>query len=225
MSELKTIDSHVSFLRKMIKQYSDDSSYDDEFLYKVFIDSRNVILGRKIEEGKYNNPFNEQKLYVPLKVEEYEQCLPNGTICKVNKSLFKIPSYFTTKYGPAFKVMTFGGRNISGGNLQDFYNLQFTKTRKEDALYEIKDDYLVIFNNNNLKAILIVGTAEDPLEFAQFPRCNADGTYTDKTCFDPHTQVIPLDSKLNDAVYELCLNKLGFTMKVKEDIANDSISE
>ena len=224
MSELRTIDSHVSFLRKMIKQFSDDTSYDDEFLYKIFIDSRNTILGRKFEEGKYNNPFNLQKLYVPLDLVEYEECLPDGTICKVRRSRYKIPTYFSSKFGDSFKVMTFGGKNISSGNLQDSYNLQFTRTRQEDALYEITNGYLTIFNNNHLKSVLIIGPAEDPLEFAEFPRCNPDGTETDQTCFDPHSQVIPLDAKLNDAVYELCLKKLGFSLQAREDEENDHIS-
>lgn len=225
MSELRTISSHIGYLRTLIKQTSDDSIFDDELLYKTFIDARSTLLARLLETNKNRSPFNYQTLYVPLTLTEFEECLPDGTICKVRKSNYKLPRFFSTKHKDVFKVTTFSGHELNYGSLLEASLMKYTKTMADKGLYEIRDGYLIIHNDVNLKAVLVKGIAENPLEISEFPKCNADGTFTDQTCFNPENEEIPMDGDLNTACYQLCLETLGVPFKLPEDLSNNNKSE
>lgn len=226
MSELRTIDAHIGELRKLIKQFSDDSMYDDEFLYKIFIEARATILGRQLEQLKYNSRWNWMTLIIPLEKVDYfeDNSFPEGVVCQVRRSKYKIPRPFVTKLREQFKVLTLAGDEISYGTLLDAGHLKHTKTMQNKMLWEIKDDYLVIHNNLQIKAVPVRGIFEDPLEVAEFPKYSTSGEYEDETCYDPHTQHIPLDMDLNDACYTQCLKKLGLVAPFAEDRSNNDAS-
>jgi len=226
MSERRTILSHTDTIRKLIKQFSDDSVFDQEFLYKLFIDSRAVLLNRNTDKLQYNSEWNFQTFPVPLDIAEYviDVNLPEDVICKIRKSRWKIPRPFTTKMQDVISITTYDGVPISKGDAFKASLLKYTRTMVDKPLYEIQNDYLILHNTLTLKAVKIRIIAADPLEVAQFPRCNTDGTYTDQTCFNIDNEFIPLDPEFNDPVYALCLQKLGFTYKLPEDQSNNSKS-
>lgn len=225
MSELQTISAHIGYLRTLIKQFSDDSMFDDEVLYKTFIDARATLLSRLLETNKNRSPFNYQTLYVPLELADFEECLPDGTLCKVRKSTYKIPRFFSTKHKDVFKVTTFSGKELTYGSLLESTLLQYTKTMAGSAVYEIRDEYLYIHNDPMLKAVLIKGIAENPLDIAEFPRCDANGVFSDQTCFNPENEVIPMDADLNSTCYQLCMQLLGIPFTMPEDRSNNDKSE
>lgn len=226
MSELRTIDAHIGELRKLIKQFSDDSVYDDEFLYKVFIEARSTILGRQLESLKYKSQWNWMTIIVPLEKADYfeDNSFPEGITCKVRKSMYKIPRPFATKLREVMQVLTLSGDTISPGNLKDAQNLKHTKTMQNQMLWEIKDEYLIIHNNLQIKALPIRAIFENPLEVAEFPKYNTSGEYVDETCFNPHIQHVPMDMDLNDACYTQVLKKLGLVAPLVEDRSNNHAS-
>lgn len=226
MSELRTIDAHIGELRKHIRQFSDDSMFDDEFLYKIFIEARATILGRQLEDLKYRSRWNWQQFIVPLDKADYyeDESFPEGLTCQVRKSKFKIPRPFSTKLREVFKVMTLAGIEISYGTLLESQLAKHSKTMGDKMFWEIKDDYLIIHNNLQIKALPVNGIFEDPLEVAEFPKYNTSGEYVDETCYNPHIQHIPMDMDLNDACYIQCLKKLGLVSPLGEDKSNNSTS-
>ncbi len=227
MADLKTISAHTATLRKLVKQFSDDSIFDEEFLFKIFLDSRAVVLNRDNNKQKYKSPWNFQEFPVPLDLAEYvvDECLEEGIICRVRKSRFKIPRPFTTLFKDVMVVSTYSGTPISQGDMFDGLRLKYTKTMQDKPLWEIQNSFLIIHNALTLKAVKIKMIAENPLEVAKFPRCNSQGIYSDQTCFHPETEVIPLDADLNDAVYGECLKKLGIAFKIPQDSSNNDNSD
>lgn len=225
MSELRTIDAHIAELRKLIKQFSDDSVYDDEFLYKIFIEARAVILGRQLEQLKYKSQWNWMTIMIPLEKVNYfeDESFPDGVTCMVRRSINKIPRPFATKLREVMQVLTLAGDYVSYGTLKDADNLKHTKTMQNKMLWELQNDYLIIHNNLQIKAIPLRAIFENPLEVAEFPKYNTDGELVDETCFDPHSQHIPMDMDLNDACYIQCLKKLGLGPQL-EDRSNNSAS-
>lgn len=226
MSERKSLIAHVDSLRKLIKQFSDDSIFDQEFLYKIFIDSRAVILHREMDKLQQIHQWNFQTIPIALTKAEYTEdaLLPEDTICQVRKSDYRIPSPISTKFRDVIQVTGYDGTPISWGNAFDATLLKNTRTMANKPLVEIQDMYLIIHNALTTKAIKVRGVFADPLEVWQYPRANAAGVYSDQTLLNVEEQLIPLDVELNDIIYGECLKKLGFPFKLPQDQSNNSKS-
>lgn len=226
MSERKSLIAHVDTLRKLIKQFSDDSIFDQEFLYKIFTDSRATVLHRELDKMQFIHQWNFLTVPIPLEKTDYieDVLLPESTICQVRKSLYPIPKPISTKFRDAIQVLGYDSIPISWGNAFEASLLKHTRTMANKPLAEIQDGFLIIHNSLTTKSVKIRLVPADPLECWQYPRANADKTYTDHTELQPEEQLIPLDTELNDAVYALCLEKLGFMYKIQQDQTNNAKS-
>lgn len=220
------IPEHIYKLRTLIKQYSDDSIYSDEFLYSLLKDSRNTLLEREVKKFTKDSEFHKSSGCMPLEVSTYHDCdcLPFEVKCKVLKSKFPIPKVLTGRNKELLKIMNLEGRQIIPFiTSTDLRNLKYTKTKGKGTKYGIFNQHLIIFNTLKLKAVLFEGIFEDPLELKNISFCNEEGIETQ--CYNLNTTDFPIKGSLNFSMYQICLDMLKIPLQIKSDDTNNANSE
>lgn len=220
---MATIPEHIYKLRTFIKQHSDDSLYTDELLYSILKDARNTLLERDSKKFTKDSEFHKQTICMPLIIDNYHDCncLPNEIKCKILKSKYKLPKVITGRNKEMIRVLTIDGYNhIPFIFSTDLKNLKYTKTKSKTIKYGITNNNLIIFNNLQLKVVLIEGIFEDPLELNKITFCNDNGD--EESCYDLNTSEFPLKGSLNLPMYQLSLDLLKIPLQIKEDDTNNT---
>lgn len=220
---MSAIPEHIYKLRTFIKQHSDDTLYSDEFLYSLLKDARNLLLERENKKFNKDSEFHKQVVCMPLIIDTYHDCdcLPFEVKCKVLKSKYPLPKVLTGRNKELIKVMTIDGYNeIPFTYSTDLKNLKYTRTKKKGLKYGIFNNYLVIFNNLQLKIVLIEGVFEDPLELQSISYC--DENNIEQTCYDINESDFPIKGSLSFPMYQICLDILKIPLQLKEDDTNNT---
>lgn len=223
---MAAIPEHIYKLRTFIKQHSDDSIYSDEFLYSLLKDARVTLLERENKKFTKDSEFHKQTICMPLIIDSYHdcECLPFEVKCKILKSKFALPKVLTGRNKELIRVLTIDSYSQIPFILStDLKNLKYTKTKGNGNKYGIINNYLTIFNNLQLKVVLIEGIFEDPLELSKISYCDDAGEI--QTCFDLDTTDFPIKSSLNFPMYQICLDILKIPMQLKSDDTNNANPE
>lgn len=145
--------------------------------------------------------------------------------CDILRSEYKIPRPILGNKTSLFKVRTFDYTTISFGSEKDFQFNKYDDIKSKLINASIINDYLVIWNNLNLKMVLANGIWENILDWATIPQCDDSGEYSVIPCFDAKTSDFNMSLTLKQAAEQLVLKQLGITLQLKEDITNDTNSE
>ena len=231
MATLKSISSHIDAIRELVRETSDDSVYSNEYLYKLLIDSRATILSQEITKYKYISHDNYQRFCMPMdnaRNSDCVNCLPVEISCagieKVWRSRYTIPLVITGRDKPMFKVYNVDfSLSISSSSPMKRNLQKYSKLNPNQITYEMVNNRLYLFNDDWL-VVQLWGIFHDPSELSDIKVCNTEGVEGGENCFNPDTDHFPLDPTLNDRVYQLVLEKLGFSKSIPEDITNDSKS-
>jgi hypothetical protein len=232
MSTLRSISSHIDTVRNMVKETSDDSGYSQEYLYKLLVDSRATILNQDISASKYVSHDNYQKFCMPMERGlnvSCKDCLPVEITCygieKIFVSKYKVPMVITGRYNSALKIYNIDSTvEISVSNPIKRSHDKYSKVNCEPHTYEIVNGSLYLFNANWI-VVPMSGIFYDPTELQDIKVCNIQGVESGENCFNINTDFFPLDPTLNDRMYTLVLQKLGFSKQLPGDVTNDSKSE
>jgi len=223
---MAAIPEHIYKLRTFIKQHSDDSIYSDEFLYSLLKDARVTLLERENKKFTKDSEFHKQMICMPLVIDTYHDCdcLPFEVKCKILKSKFPLPKVLTGRNKELIRVLTVDGYNqIPFIQSTDLKNLKYSRTKGKGNKYGIVNSYLTIFNNLQIKLVLIEGIFEDPLELQKITYCDEGGNETQ--CYDLNTTDFPIKGSLNFPMYQICLDILKIPLQLKSDDTNNANSE
>jgi len=86
--------SHISAIRTMIKEFTDDTLYTDEFLANTLVSARNAIYNEElIKKGRNMSRFSYLSFCTPLVLDTFQdcKCVPSNLGCKVVKTKFEMP--------------------------------------------------------------------------------------------------------------------------------------
>ena len=223
---MAAIPEHIYKLRTFIKQHTDDSIYSDELLYSLLKDGRNTLLERDNKKFTKDSEFHKQTICMPLEITTYHDCdcLPFEVKCKVLKSKFPLPKVLTGRNKELMRVLTVDGYSQIPFVLStDLKNLKYTKTKAKGNKYGIINNYLTVFNNLQLKLVLIEGIFEDPLELQNITFCDEEGNETQ--CYDLNTTDFPIKGSLDIPMYQLVLEMLKIPLQIKSDDTNNANPE
>ena len=223
---MAAIPEHIYKLRTFIKQHSDDSIYSDEFLYSLLKDARVTLLERENKKFTKDSEFHKQMICMPLVIDTYHDCdcLPFEVKCKILKSKFPLPKVLTGRNKELIRVLTVDGYNqIPFIQSTDLKNLKYSRTKGKGNKYGIVNNYLTIFNNLQIKLVLIEGIFEDPLELQKITYCDEEGNETQ--CYDLNETDFPIKGSLNFPMYQICLDILKIPLQLKSDDTNNANSE
>lgn len=219
-----TIGEIVGDVRTTIKAHSDDSNYSDQYLYNLIKSYRNLFLKRKYESRKTISPLVWQTICLPLEVSKYHDCDCIDVGCNVLKSTTIIPSVLVGRNKPFIKVQTFDGVSIPYITPDRVKTNKYTNVLAEATGYYIQNKKLVIWNNLDIRAVLVPGIYENPLLLADYSLCDKDGKSYNACSYDPLSEDFPVDQDLVPDIRMSVLKELGISLQIQEDTTNDSQS-
>lgn len=221
-----TIGQHISVIRSLIKKYSDDSMYEDEFLYILLNNANALWLKRKLENNEKINDWNWLSYCVGLEAGLAHDCncVPVG--CGVLKTVYEIPKPLLARNRQLLKVYTLGGKEIYLTTDEQLKASKHDEIKKNELAYTIVNNKIVIWNGDVdtivPRAIVVKTMSVNPTEWATVSLCDSNGVNTGTSCFDIQTSGYPMDEEYTPLVYDTVLKQLGFSLQLTEDRTNNA---
>ena len=226
---MPTINQHISALRILIKEQSDDSLYTDQFLYHLLTGAASTIHRRNIEKDRKISPWNLPSYCISLeKAKSHDcSCVPVG--CDVLRSKDKIPTPLNSDNGPVIKVTTMDHQEIYRVNEAEQKSNLLHPIKKKKLSYSIVNGKIILWNANTEhiipRAILVKGLFNDVTEWSGIASCDSNGIPDGGCCFDIGKDNFPLDEDFTFAAYAMVLQQLGIALQKKSDDNNNNNPE
>lgn len=225
-----TILQHISAIRNLIKQYADDSNYENEFLFVLLNNANATWLRRKLDNNEKVNDWNWPSYCIELEagLSHDCDCVPVG--CKVLKSKYKIPKPLLSRNRLMIKVYTIDGKEIENTTEEKIKVSKYDEIKKKQLAYSVNNQKLIIWNGNPElivpRAVIIKSLSVDPTEWGTVESCNPNsGNPTGDVCFDIDTSEYPMDEEYATLVYDTVLKQLNITLQIPEDKTNNNNAE
>jgi hypothetical protein len=221
----------ISLLRNSIKQYQDDSSYTDEFLWNVIKIFRNKYQSERIKENFRISDRLSSTYCIPLEIANSHDCDCVSVGCKVHKTVFKIPQTFFGKSRDQIRVFTLDRTEIFQVTPQEQKSNQLVDIKKDVITYSFLNRKIVLWNTdttNLIPAILVDGVWEDETDFEGITYCeyvNNPSLDVSENCFDLESIEIALEGDFMSYVIQESMQHLGFSAQFREDITNNRNNE
>lgn len=219
-----TYNEHIYAIQNIINKgpKSDDSRFSNALILHYMDVARLLLVKRKLDNRKFNNPANYQTLCIPLCEDTWYDCCNMPDLgCPILKSKFEIPKALTTRTSLYLKVMKASGEEIGYSDQVAYRERQYSVTKKGKPAWFISNNYLYVagIENNFLAAVFAKAMFENPLEVEELQRCDSD---ENPDCTDPLDRDYPIDGELIDPMYKMVLQFLGISMKYPEDNINNA---
>ena len=217
-----TISEHIDTLKMLIKQTSDDTHYTDEFLYKLLLDARALLIYQQLQKKVRISQFNYQTFCIQLTPATYHDC---GTCipdvgCRILKGTQKLPKPLKNKYKDFMRILTItGDAELIAGTGISSRLLKFSNTMKNQWMYEIVNEKPIVWGVSGLEYILVQAILEDPSDALEL--CTQSG----EQCFTPETDDFPVASELHEGMYELVMKRLFPSLQIVDDNTNNAESK
>jgi hypothetical protein len=219
---METINKHVSKLRGLINQFSDDSDFTDQYLYSLLKDARAILLKRKAMKFHKISDWNWQRYCIGLEQATSHNCDCIEDGCIVLKSCNTLPKPLIGRNNEFIKIESLDGKVLPRMTENEYRFSQLDDIKKDCAGWDIDGvNKLVIFGELNWKVIQVSMISEDPAEWTGLSFCDVNGDEV-SPCFSVTDSEFPIEADLVLAMYELVVAQLNVKLQVPDDITNDA---
>lgn len=211
-----TIGTAVGLLRGRIKEHNSESYYTDQQLYEEILLKRATLLASIMNRSKITD-WVHSEYCVALETTKAHDCDCVKVGCNVKKSVTELP---TTVGLQGFQVLTLSHNTIGQVTPQRVKAEKSHPYLNGKRRYSIINRKLVIWNDLNLKAVIVRGVWEDPLTWLDKQLCNDNG---DVFCITDPLQ-LPLQIKREhlDLVLSTIVKEMFPLLQIPQDMTNDS---
>lgn len=202
-----TTKEHAYAIKRLFSPtLSDDSRLTLSFVVALMKVARATLIEQKFK--KYEPVAITAYQSVKVTLQKDAQCLPFPCLLK---STTKIPAVLETKRSYPLKVYDQEMREIP---YSPIHRAGFKKySQFKSPFYFVLDGYLYISGNDYLTEVTITGLFEELVN-----TCNN----TPQEFCDPYDTEFPIEADLTQAMYDIVLDRLRFTLRVPNDNVNDA---
>lgn len=222
---MPTINKHISAIRILIKEQTDDSVYTDQFLYFLLTGAAATINRRNIEKDRKISPWNLPSYCISLEKSKSHDCSCVPVGCDVLSSKTKIPTPLNSDNGPVIKVFTMDHIEIYPVSEEDQKASMLHPIKKNKLSYSIVNGKIVLWNGDTVRGIprniIVRGLFNDVTEWANIEACEEEGS----CCYDIENDNFPLDEDYAFTAYAMVLSQLGLALQKKSDDNNNNNPE
>lgn len=194
----------VSQIRTLIKEYSDDSFYEDEFLLGLFLNKRAEILRQKLLKFNHVSPQNYNTFCMELVPGVSHECGCVTVGCKVYRSVNKLPGYLSGRNKSTLEFYTLSHGRIDLIQESDITASNHSKIKKQRPKIVLANNSIVLFDKE-YDAIMVRGILENPLDIKDVQFCGDEKTII--SCVDVYNDNIFADRDVCDKAIELVITK------------------
>jgi hypothetical protein len=183
---------------------------------------RALLLKQDLDKGKMPNPDYIQTIQA-LEVEEVDEAQGSevSTDYKTFRTKIQLPNTIDLNFKPGYTYIgTITGQEIQFVPEGRSRWQQYKKYTNSDRLAYLKDGYIYVANDKELRYITVSGVFEIPSEVSHLS--NPNETITDVTINSPYP--MPIDKI--PTLKEMILSKeLGIEARAYSDLTNESMSK
>jgi hypothetical protein len=210
-----TVNSIISELRVLLKEFSRSSSYSDEALWELFVSKRAVLLQQKLMKFQYVGDSSYMTFCLDLALANANSCSEYD--CSVKKSIYKVPNVITGRNVTSLKVMTLDNRLISETSVQDVMLNQLNDIKRDKISYSMVNNFIYIWNNLTIKHVKVKALWENPVDWAEIQ--------SPTSCIDVYGVDIGMERSLKDVAIQMVYDEIVKSNTIREDDFNDSSTE
>jgi hypothetical protein len=218
------VETHIDYVRRKLKETSDDTYFQDEEIYKALIDARALVIERKLEKGKQYPEYMYQTICLLLCLDKYSDCncVPVEYDCTVLKTKNEIPDAFFNGYTTLVRMTTLSGEEISENTEQQARLRKYRKTRNKSLYYILTNKRASVFNSpqNKLRAIKLRGLFIDPVGAGMAAGCPDD----QGDCVSVIGTGFGIKASDNIDIYDMAIKSLLIMKQLPDDLSNDAES-
>jgi hypothetical protein len=218
------VETHIDYVRRKLKETSDDTYFQDEEIYKALVDARALVIERKLEKGKQYPEYMYQTICMLLCLDRYSDCncVPAEYDCMVLKTKNEIPDAFFNGYTTLVRITTLSGEEISETTEQQARLRKYRKTRNNSLYYVLANKRGTIFNSpqNKLKAIKLRGLFIDPVGAGMAAGCPDELG----ECVSVTGTGFGTKASDNIDIYDMAIKSLLIMKQLPDDLSNDAES-
>ncbi len=215
--------AHIDYIRRRLRENSDDSYFKDEEIYKSLLDARSLVLSRRYKKGKEVPEHMYQTICMLLCEDTFHDCdcVPDDLGCKVLKTVEEVPKAIFNGIQELSRVATLGGEEVAPSTEAKARYRKYKKTRVNSLYYIRVNNRLSIMNspNNRLRAIKITAVFEDPVAAFGITTCTEN-----ENCIEVTGTGFGTEMSDNIDIYQIVLESLNATQKLPDDLSNNAQS-
>ncbi len=220
---MSTISHHIAAIRSLIKEHTDDSYYEDQFLYSLLKAAAQRLMRERLDKYRFLSQWFWKDFCIGTEKTRAHDCSCVAAGCYVLKSVVEIPKPFTKFDGDLFKVFTLDYNEIPYVTPQAQKTNRYDPVMSSEITYSIVNNKIELWNTNLLapKAIIVSTVPNDITDWDGITLCDEDGN---ETCYDAMNDDFPLDPDLDILCWNMAVRELGFSFQVPEDKQGDANS-
>lgn len=173
---METIEAYIDAIKVALKETSDDSEYDDLYLYKRLNDSRLRIIDQQLTKWNKVPEGYLVEVCIPLCRDTYADCcnLPDitGTVLRSEKP---IPEYIEHNFLNTFFVKNIVGYKqypkISMQLIEERHLFPYTFEGPSWSLSHFEKDYLIMHFADTMKMIVVETIPRNPVDYHLLQSC------------------------------------------------------
>lgn len=220
-----TVAEIVSKIRIRIKEYTDDSLFEDSYLYSEFLDKRAVALNQRLKKHHYVAPNNYSTFCMDMQEDFSHMCGCKQVGCKIYRTTNKLPNYISGRNKSTVELYTLDYTPISlvperDSNLNSLHPLKSTK-----ASASLVNGYVILWDKK-YPSILIKMIADDPSQIMDVQSCTPQGVPPGTVpCVNVYSEDINTDREIIDFAIDKIIEGMKFSMSITTDMNNDTNPE
>jgi hypothetical protein len=218
-----TVNETISRLKGLLKEHDRSKGvYTDKFLWENWVIAKDLVVSQRLRSGKSLNSLAYTTICMELEKAKSHECGCILVGCDVLKTKYKLEDVLTTTNMTKIRVMTLDNTIIDEIDEWEFNAFdKYDDVFRDQTLYSIVNNRIVIWNNLDLKVIQVSAIWSDVTKLADIQYCS-DNNDTNLPCVDIFNKDIGIDVDLAYRIDQLWLERMGTTLPLREDELNDS---
>lgn len=216
-----TISEVVSTLRTRIKEFTDDSLYEDSFLFSEFINQRATALVQRLKKYHFVSDINYSTFCMDTVQDLSHMCGCKTMGCSIYRTNFKLPTYLSGRNKSTVSLYTLDYNRIDLIDERDIKIIDLHPIKANRVQASLINDYVVLWNVE-YPSILIKMIAADPLEVMEKQSCdNSAGI----PCINIYDDSIDTDREIVEMCFDRIIESLKVSLSITSDMNNDTNPE
>ena len=221
-----TLNHHVYAVAGILNNgpKSDDANIPTSRIEHQLFVSRATLIKRELDKYNTLSDTSFQTVCLDLELHEFHDCncVPDSG-CELLRSVKKLPSSLTSKWGKAGTALFLDGRQIPYVTLSGSKYIEYSLANPKSVVHTIHNGYLWIIGSKSLKKVMYKEIFENPLELQDYDACTSSANGSDP-CYDSAKDNFPIEGHLIKPMYDMTVDDLRKAFGMPADEANNAVA-
>lgn len=209
-----TVSKNIALMQGILRGYDSNLQFSNEFVYTALIDARAELISKKLDRFQNISRSTFQKFCMELvegNSHECGDCIPEGITCKVYRSKYPVPQVIDGKIRDYLDVLQMNNKIVDYIREEDADIIQYDDYKKTKPFYSLVNNYLLLWNSTNTKAVQLRGLWYNPVDWIGKQLCTSS-----TTCYDVETMNLFMPASLRISIFQRAIDIMRLPLQLTE---------